>query len=101
MTVGGGLARRRWGHLFAAETPARLRLFEVAASYAPGGSNYAFGRYDSAMSGLIGINQQAFRTAIRDDQRHLLLGQLAPATGAPAVLLLLFLGLRPRLAEYR
>jgi hypothetical protein len=53
--------------------------------YAPGGSNYAFDHYDSALSALIDINQQAFRTAVRDDRRDLRLWQFVPAVGALAV----------------
>jgi len=70
-------------------------------SYAPGASNYAFDQYDTALTALIGINEKAFQTAVRDDERNLTRWILVPGAGALAVVLLLFLGLRPRLAEYR
>lgn len=68
----------------------------------PGNSNYDFAQYDTALTALIAINQGAFEGAVADGK-----SETGGWTGVlPAVLVLLiaalvFLGVRPRLAEYR
>lgn len=71
-------------------------------SSAPGNSNWAFYRYDQALSSLIGINQQAFDNAITSGE-HGETGWTGPIPlGATlAIILLAFAGARSRLAEYR
>jgi hypothetical protein len=68
----------------------------------PGQSDWAFTRYDQALSALIGINQRAFTAAIaagRGDAAGW--GGLLPAGGALLIAALVAAGVRPRLAEYR
>jgi hypothetical protein len=71
-------------------------------SYAPGNSNWAFGQYDDALVSVISINQHAFNQAIQAGQQGVAgwTGVIPIASAALAVLLVL-LGVRPRLAEYR
>jgi hypothetical protein len=70
-------------------------------SYASGDSNDAFGRYDDALSRLIGINQQAFDDATRSGVGRFDGWLLIPWGLALTVTALTVLGLRRRLAEYR
>ena len=71
-------------------------------SYAHGNSNWAFTRYDSALSALIAINQRAFSGAITAGQQGLS-GWTGPVPAAAVVLVIVLVlaGVRPRLAEYR
>ena len=68
----------------------------------PGQSNWAFYRYDQALSTVTGINQRAFTAAVQAGE-----GDAAgwngavPAGGAVLIAILVTLGVRPRLAEYR
>jgi len=67
----------------------------------PGESNYAFDAFDKALGKIIDINQTAFDAAIVSAE-----SDLAPLTwiigiGGLLALLLAFVGLRPRLNEYR
>lgn len=68
----------------------------------PGQSNYDFGRYDASLTALIGINQRAFDTAIKDGDSQLdgWTG-LIPALAVLVLAGLVFVGVRPRLSEYR
>jgi len=79
----------------------RDAAIRLCTSYAPGGSNYAFDRYDSALTGLITINTRAFGTAKDADLRDLGRSVWLPAAATIAALALLVAGVRPRLAEYR
>lgn len=67
-----------------------------------GESNYDFGRYDAALTGLIEINQRAFEGAIRDGDSELdgWTG-LIPAIAVLVLAALVGIGVRPRLVEYR
>jgi hypothetical protein len=68
----------------------------------PGQSDWAFSRYDQALSALIGINQRAFTAAIaagHDDTAGW--DGLIPGGGAALIAGLALAGVRPRLAEYR
>ena len=67
----------------------------------PGESNFAFDAFDKALGAIIDINQTAFDASIVSAENH-----LAPLTwiigvGGLLALALAFLGLRPRLNEYR
>jgi hypothetical protein len=70
-------------------------------SYNPGESNWAFGQYDNAQVKVIDINLNAFSQAIKDGLHALDGWTVIPAVAGLAVLGLLLLGLRGRLAEYR
>lgn len=71
-------------------------------SYAPGNSNWAFTRYDSALATLIAINQHAFNEAVStgQDEMNGWTG-LIPAAAVALITILVVIGVRPRLAEYR
>jgi hypothetical protein len=71
-------------------------------SYAQGNSNYAFTQYDNALVGLIAINQRAFDGAISAGQQDMngWTGYI-PAAAAALIIVLVLVGVRPRLAEYR
>ncbi|HET7017278.1 MAG TPA: hypothetical protein VFI65_25365 [Streptosporangiaceae bacterium] len=71
-------------------------------SSAPGNSNWAFYRYDQALTSLIGINQHALDNAITASE-HGETGWTGPIPlGAMlAIVVLSFVGARARLAEYR
>ncbi|WP_433294234.1 hypothetical protein ACQP2F_32575 [Actinoplanes sp. CA-030573] len=84
-----------------ADTGRRTAAIVLCTSYAPGGSNYAFERYDTALSDLIAVNSRAFDSAVRTDRRLLVWSRWLPLPLAAAILLLLAAGIRPRLAEYR
>ena len=73
----------------------------LCTGYAPGDSNFAFDEYDKALSALIDINQHAFDENIDGGQRQLAGWALLPPAAGLAVLGLLVVGLRRRLAEYR
>jgi hypothetical protein len=71
-------------------------------SVAPGNSNWAFYRYDSALVSLIGINQRAFSQAIAASESSTTgWTGLIPAIAVLVVLAGVLAGTRPRLAEYR
>jgi hypothetical protein len=70
-------------------------------SFNTGASNWAFGQYDSAQAEVIDINLNAFNQAIKDGLHALDGWTVIPAVAGLAVLGLLLLGLRGRLAEYR
>jgi hypothetical protein len=75
-------------------------VFDVATT--PGNSNYDFAQYDKALVAVISLNQNAFDTAIRDGET--VIQGWTDAIPLFAILLisaLLFVGVRPRLAEYR
>jgi undecaprenyl pyrophosphate phosphatase UppP len=81
------------GHLVAA--------IAFDTSYNKGESNWAFGQYDNAQVEVITINVNAFNQAIKDGLHALDGWTVIPAVAGLAVLGLLLLGLRGRLAEYR
>jgi hypothetical protein len=70
-------------------------------SYNTGASNWAFGQYDNAQVEVININLNAFNQAVKDGLHALDGWSVIPAVAGLAVLGLLLLGLRGRLAEYR
>jgi hypothetical protein len=71
-------------------------------SYNMGASNWAFGQYDDAQVQVITIQVNAFNQAIKDGQQALGGWTVIPGVAGLAVLgLLLLLGLRYRLDEYR
>ncbi len=71
-------------------------------SLAPGNSNWAFYRYDTALVSIITINQRAFTQAITASE-HGTTGWTGPieAIAVLAALILVLAGTRSRLAEYR
>jgi hypothetical protein len=81
------------GHLVAA--------IAFDTSYNPGQSNWAFGQFDDAQEQVITINVNAFNQAIKDGLHELDGWTVIPGAAGFAVLALLLLGLRGRLAEYR
>jgi len=80
------------GHLRAA--------IAFCTSYDPGNSNYHFGLYDTALSSWIDINQGWFDRSIRDGEGELAGWTVIPVVTGLAILGLLLLGLRRRVAEY-
>jgi hypothetical protein len=70
-------------------------------SYNTGASNWAFGQFDNAQMKTININESWFNKAIKEGQDALDWWTIIPAAAGLAVLGLLLLGLRGRLAEYR
>ena len=70
-------------------------------SYNPGQSNWAFEQFDNAQAEVIAINVNAFNLAIKDGLHELDGWSVIPAAAGLAVLALLLLGLRGRVAEYR
>ena len=102
---------RRFQRLINPALAAKLRALAVTSpraaaefdtSMQPGQSNWAFYRYDQALSTVTGMNQRAFTAAVAAGE-----GDAAgwngavPAGGAALVSILVILGVRPRLAEYR
>jgi hypothetical protein len=70
-------------------------------SFAPGDSNFLYDRYDQALGRFIGINQTAFDDAVRAGEQNLSGWRWLPAGVLLAIVGLVLLGMRPRLAEYR
>ncbi len=66
-----------------------------------GESNAAFYKYDQALLGVIGINQNAFHTAIDDGRSALGVWTWLPYATGVTVLVLVGAALYPRLREYR
>jgi hypothetical protein len=66
-----------------------------------GQSNAAFYKYDQALLGIIGINQNAFHAAIDDGRSALSVWTWLPYAAGVAVLALVGAALYPRLREYR
>jgi hypothetical protein len=66
-----------------------------------GDSNHAFGLFDKALQKIIDINQSAFDASIARAESDLAPLPWIAGFGGAAVWLLAFLGLRPRLNEYR
>jgi hypothetical protein len=81
------------GHLVAA--------IAFDTSYNPGQSNWAFGQFDDAQEQVININVNSFNLAIKNGLHALDGWTVIPGAAGLAVLALLLLGLRGRLAEYR
>lgn len=67
----------------------------------PGQSNYAFDQFDKSIGKVIDINQSAFDASIALADARLAPLPWIVGTGGALVALLAFLGLRPRLNEYR
>jgi hypothetical protein len=61
----------------------------------------AFHRYDQALLGIIGINQNAFSAAVADGRSALDVWAWLPYAVGVAVLVLVGVALYPRLREYR
>lgn len=70
-------------------------------SFAPGDSNYLYDQYDQALGRFIGINQRAFEDSVRAGERNLSGWTWLPPAVLLGVMLLVFVGVRPRLSEYR
>jgi len=71
-------------------------------SYAPGNSNWAFTQYDNALVALIAINQRAFTGAISAGQQDTTgWTWLIPGAAVVLISILVLVGVRQRLAEYR
>jgi hypothetical protein len=66
-----------------------------------GESNYAFDAFDKALGKIIDINQGAFDSSIKLAESRLSPLRWIVGLGGALVWLLAFLGLRPRLNEYR
>lgn len=64
-------------------------------------SDWAFNRYDAALSSIIAINSRAFTAAVLDGEGGAAWDVGFPAGVAVVLVLLLLAGVRPRLAEYR
>ncbi|MFG1607909.1 hypothetical protein [Actinoplanes sp. NPDC049265] len=80
----------------------RLRAaIAFCTSYQPGDSNYHFSAYDKELAAWIGINEGWFERSIRDGERQLAGWTIIPAATASTVLVLLVLGVRRRVGEYR
>jgi hypothetical protein len=67
----------------------------------PGDSNFAFGLFDKVLGKIIDINQSAFESSIATAEQDLAPLPWIIAIGGALTVLLAFLGLRPRLNEYR
>jgi hypothetical protein len=67
----------------------------------PGQSDWAFNRYAAALGQVIQINQNAFTNAIASGEGDTTVTTVLPVAGALLVVVLAFIGIRPRLAEYR
>jgi hypothetical protein len=67
----------------------------------PGESNYAFDLFDKSLGAVIGINQKAFETAVAGADQYLDPLPWLIGVGGALVAIFAFLGLRPRLNEYR
>jgi hypothetical protein len=68
---------------------------------APGQSDWAFNKYDAALSSVIAINQDAFTVAVQAGEGGAASWDIAfPAAGAVLLAALVLAGVRPRLAEY-
>jgi hypothetical protein len=75
---------------------------EYDTSTAPGESNWAFSRYDQALTSVIAVNQQAFTAAVQAGEGGAAgWNGLVPAGCALLIAALVVIGVRPRLAEYR
>lgn len=74
---------------------------EFNTGYAPGNSNHDFTAYDQALASLTELNQRHFDASIRDGRRALRGWNAIPPIAAFALVALVLLGVRPRLAEYR
>jgi hypothetical protein len=75
---------------------------EFDTSMAPGQSNWSFYQYDNALVALIGINQRAFTAAVQAGEGTAAgWNGLIPGGAALLIIVLVLLGARPRLAEYR
>ncbi|WP_405149736.1 hypothetical protein OG589_15520 [Sphaerisporangium sp. NBC_01403] len=61
----------------------------------------AFGAYDDALVELTALHRKAFDSAVRDGDGALGGWNLVPPAAALAAILLILIGVRPRLAEYR
>ena len=90
-------------HIRALNTQGNLRgAIAFDTSYAPGNSNWAFGRYDSALVSVIKINQDAFNQAVAAGQQGVRgWTWLIPGVAALLAIGAVLLGVGPRLAEYR
>lgn len=75
---------------------------EFCVDTVPGTSNYHFYQYDKALTVLIDINQSAFDSSIADGETALAgWTGLIPYGAGALVVILVGLGVRPLLAEYR
>jgi hypothetical protein len=69
---------------------------------APGQSDWAFNRYDAALSSVISINQNAFVSAVQAGQDDASgWSGTFPAAAAAVIAALIIIGVWPRISEYR
>jgi hypothetical protein len=89
-------------HIRALNATGNLRgAIAFDTNYATGNSNWAFSQYDNALVSVIGINQRAFSQAIQAGQQGLSgWTGVIPIGFAALIVLLVLVGVRPRLAEY-
>ncbi|HEX5114291.1 MAG TPA: hypothetical protein VFW65_03740 [Pseudonocardiaceae bacterium] len=79
--------------------PAAVR-FDIGT--VPGQSDYAFNRFDTSLMALIGINQQAFDTAVHSGQSEIAgWSSVVPGLGVLLIVGPVVAGLWPGVAEYR
>jgi len=89
-------------HIRALNTSGNLHeAIRFDTSYAPADSNGAFTTYDTALSHVTEINQDAFNKAISDGEHQLGGWSFIPALAWLVIAALVLAGCKPRLAEYR
>lgn len=79
----------------------RAEAIRLATGTGSGDSNGRFAAYDSALVDFIGINTTAFTRLVNDGDRLLTRWNWLPDVVLIPVALLVVVGVRPRLAEYR
>ncbi|MGI5163904.1 hypothetical protein ACQEU3_06065 [Spirillospora sp. CA-253888] len=80
------------------DLPSRAELLVADASW---GEGYAFERYDVALTDLLAFHDRHYQASVAATEDHLRGRTGGPLWAGAAVLALLLVGLRPRLAEYR
>lgn len=100
---------RNWGSYMALD--ARIRTLETTGHHAeavtlctgtaPGQSDYAFGQFDDALGRTLGINQTQFNQTVARAFAGLRPLPFVSAAAALLIIVLTWLGIAPRLHEYR
>ena len=75
--------------------------FALCVGTGPGQSDWAFARFDSALLKVLDINERAFTGQVERAFAHLAWVQWALGFVALAIAALCWLGLQPRIREYR
>lgn len=86
--------------VLAASEPSQSEACELALGFYPNQSQYAFSKFDDAVSHAVKINEEHFAASIRNALRKLNGLVVIVQVFTVLVLFCVFLGLRPRLAEY-